>query len=212
MDRRDFLKRLSAATATMGLAACTPSEKTKEIIGTESKKPTGEMTYRTVPTSGDKVSLLGYGCMRLPTVQHGSAREQKDIEIDQEELNAHVDYAIEHGINYFDTSPVYCQGRSEHHMGIALKRIPREKFLIATKLSNFAQEYWSREKSIEMYRNSFKELQVDTIDYMLLHSIGGTSGEYNSTQTFEKRYIENGILDFLLEERAKGKIRHLGFS
>lgn len=212
MDRRDFLKRLSAATATMGLAACTSDEKTKEIIGTESKKPTGEMTYRTVPTSGDKVSLLGYGCMRLPTVQHGSAREQKDIEIDQEELNAHVDYAIAHGINYFDTSPVYCQGRSEHHMGIALKRIPRDKYFIATKLSNFAQEFWSREASIKMYHNSFKELQVDTIDYMLLHSIGGTNGEYNSTQTFEKRYIENGILDFLLEERAKGKIRNLGFS
>ena len=212
MDRRDFLKRLSAATATMGLAACTSDEKTKEIIGTESKKPTGEMTYRTVPTSGDKVSLLGYGCMRLPTVQHGSAREQKDIEIDQEELNAHVDYAIAHGINYFDTSPVYCQGRSEHHMGIALKRIPRDKYFIATKLSNFAQEFWSREASIKMYHNSFKELQVDTIDDMLLHAIGGTNGEYNSTQTFEKRYIENGILDFLLEERAKGKIRNLGFS
>ena len=68
MDRRDFLKRLSAATATMGLAACTPAEKTKEIIGTKSKKPTGEMTYRTVPTSGDKVSLLGYG-LSLKNVQ-----------------------------------------------------------------------------------------------------------------------------------------------
>ena len=57
--------------------------------------------------------------------------------VDQEKVNELVDYAIEHGINYFDTAPVYLQGQSETATGLALKRHPRDKFVIATKMSNF---------------------------------------------------------------------------
>ena len=101
--------------------------------------------------------------MRLPTIAKDSARDSDD-EIDQEMVNRLTDYAIEHGVNYFDTSPAYCKGRSEHAMGIALSRYPRDKYYIATKLSNFSPDTWSREASIAMYNNSLKELQVDYLD------------------------------------------------
>ncbi|MDE6423413.1 MAG: aldo/keto reductase, partial [Muribaculaceae bacterium] len=80
---------------------------------------------------------------------------------------------------------------------------------IATKLSNFSPSTWSREASVNMYHNSLKELQTDHIDYMLLHGIGmGDDG----MDTFNKRYIDNGVLDFLLQEREAGRIKNLGFS
>ena len=208
MNRREFLSRLGAgaAVSAVALSGCTPKGGKQSV--TEGEIPTDQMTYRTNPKTGDKVSILGYGCMRWPTVSNGSARETND-EIDQEAVNRLVDYAIEHGVNYFDTSPAYCKGKSERVTGIALSRHPRNKYFIATKLSNFAPSTWSREASIAMYRNSFKELQTDYIDYLLLHAIGmGNDG----MKEFEERYIDNGILDFLLEERKAGRIRNLGFS
>jgi predicted aldo/keto reductase-like oxidoreductase len=108
-------------------------------------------------------------------------------------------------VNYFDTAPVYVQGQSEKATGIALKRHPREKFFLATKMSNFANS--SFEASVAMYKNSLEQLQVDYIDYYLLHVLGsiGASG-------LEGRFLNNGLLDFLLGEREAGRIRHLGWS
>ena len=204
LSRRDFLKTMGAAgIATAGLSACTNGETT----ATAASEPTGEMTYRTNPSTGDRVSLLGFGMMRLPSVGGRSAREGNE-EIDQEMVNELVDYAIAHGVNYFDTSPAYCRGKSEHATGIALSRHPRDSYFIATKLSNFAPSTWSREASIAMYHNSMKELQVDYLDYLLLHGIGMGGG----MEEFENRYMKNGLLDFLLEERKAGRIRNLGFS
>lgn len=206
ISRRDFLKTMGAATAaTAGLAAC-------GINGNgggkgEGEIPKDQMTYRINPTTGDKVSILGFGMMRLPSKSGRSAREGDDEEIDQELVNELVDYALDHGVNYFDTSPAYCKGMSERSTGIALSRHPRQKYYIATKLSNFAPETWSREASIAMYRNSFSELQTDYIDYMLLHGIG-----MNGMEAFNSRYIDNGVLDFLVSERKAGRIRNLGFS
>ena len=204
ISRRDFFKIAGAAgITTAGIAACDRKEKPSSD-GTEG--PAGEMTYRTNPSTGDKVSLLGFGMMRLPSVGGRSAREGNE-EIDQETVNEMVDYAIAHGVNYFDTSPAYCQGLSERATGIALARHPRDKYFIATKLSNFAPSSWSREASIAMYRNSLKELRTDHIDYLLMHGIG-----MGGMEEYENRYIGNGVLDFLLEEREAGRIRNLGFS
>ena len=94
-------------------------------------------------------------------------------------------------MNYFDTSPAYCKGRSEHATGIALSRYPRDKYFIATKLSNFSLDTWGREASIAMYHNSLKELQVDYLDYMLLHGIG-----MGGMEAMKGRYLDNGILVF----------------
>ncbi len=199
--RRHFLKALGlgALAAGAALSGCKRPE--------EATPARGEMSYRSNPKTGEKVSLLGYGCMRWPTKEGGSGRES-DGELDQEAINALVDAALAGGVNYFDTSPAYCKGASERATGIALARHPRESYFLATKLSNFARETWSREKSLEMYHQSFKELQVDYIDYMLLHAIGMGGG----MQEFEERYLNNGMLDFLLAEREAGRIRNLGFS
>ena len=207
ISRRDFFKLMGAAgMAGAGLAACGANGREGQTSAGEI--PAGQMTYRTNPKTGDKVSLLGFGMMRLPSVGGRSAREGNEA-IDQEMVNRMVDYALEHGVNYFDTSPAYCRGGSERATGMALSRHSREKYFVATKLSNFAPSTWSREASIGMYRNSMKALQVDYIDYYLLHGIGmGTHG----MEEFESRYIKNGVLDFLLEERAAGRIRNLGFS
>lgn len=205
INRRSFFKKLGAGTvASAALVGC--SSKEKENVTALGEIPTDQMTYRVNPKTGDKVSILGYGCMRWPTVEGESARSGNG-EIDQEAVNRLVDYAIEHGVNYFDTSPAYCKGLSERATGIALKRHPRETFYVATKLSNFSPDTWSREASLKMYHNSFKELQVDYIDYMLLHGIG-----MGGMDALKGRYLDNGILDFLLEEREKGNIRNLGFS
>ena len=203
MDRRSFLKYTGAGTAATLVAACTgkkPEQKAAEEYKKQVEPPTGQMTYRK-NRKGEDVSLLGYGMMRLPT------KVDNADEFDQDMINRQVDYAIEHGLNYFDTSPVYCKGLSERCTGIALSRHKRSEYVVATKLSNFNRQFWSKEKSIEMYHNSLKELQVDYIDYYLLHSVGG-----GGMDEFNQRYIDNGIIDYLLKEREAGRIRNLGFS
>lgn len=204
ITRRNFFRIIGTAGAvTAGLTAC--GGRNSNTTGEEI--PTDKMTYRTNPKTGDKVSLLGFGMMRLPSVGGRSAREGNE-EIDQEMVNQLVDYAIAHGVNYFDTSPAYCRGMSEHATGIALSRHPRDTYFIATKLSNFSPASWPLEASKAMYHNSMKELQTDYLDYLLLHGIGMGNG----MEEFEERYMKNGLLDYLVEERKSGRIRNLGFS
>ena len=199
MDRRDFLKTAGAgalAVGTTSLTGCSfSSDKRAEVSGDAS------MQMRTSPKNGEKVSLLGYGCMRWPMKKGEDGKDH----IDQEAVNEMVDYAYRNGVNYYDTSPAYLQGQSEEAAGIALSRYPRESYYIATKLSNFNN--FSREAGLKMYRDSQKALRTDYFDYYLLHAIG-TSG----FEGFEERYINNGLLDFLLDEREAGRIRNLGFS
>ena len=210
MSRRHFLKVAggTAVASSAVLAACNNNDSGNAAIAAEDV-PKDKMTYRTNPNTGDRVSILGYGMMRLPVEGGDSGRENPDAAIDQELVNKEIDFALEHGVNYIDTSPAYCQGRSEKATGIALHRHPRDKYFIATKLSNFDPSTWSLEESQKMFYNSLKELQVDYIDYMLLHGVGmGDDG----VEEFNSRYMDNGLLDWLVEQKEAGKIRNLGFS
>ena len=208
MERRDFIKMTGAAAAAAvatGIAGgCASKVKNsgndKAGSAGDNGMAGGGMTYRTDPKFGEKVSVLGYGCMRWQMTKDENG---KDI-IDQESVNELVDYALARGVNYFDSSPVYLQGQSEAASGLALSRHPRDSYYIATKLSNFSD--WSRENSLLMYRKSFENFRTDHLDYYLLHSIG------RSIEDFENRYVKNGMLDFLLKEREAGRIRHLGYS
>ena len=210
MSRRHFLKVAggTAVASSAVLAACNNNDSGNAAIAAEDV-PKDKMTYRTNPNTGDRVSLLGYGMMRLPVEGGDSGRENPDAAIDQELVNKEIDFALEHGVNYIDTSPAYCQGRSEKATGIALHRHPRNRYFIATKLSNFDPSTWSLEESQKMFYNSLKELQVDYIDYMLLHGVG--MGE-DGVEEFNSRYMDNGLLDWLVEQKEAGKIRNLGFS
>lgn len=214
IDRREFLRRfgLGAAATTAALAGC--DSRKNVVTGDRTSSAgshAGEMTMRTNPRTGDKVSLLGYGCMRWPTrpIPGGEGEE-----IDQDAVNELVDYAIAHGVNYFDTAPPYCRGLSEKATGIALSRHPRDSYFIATKMSNHrlvGQGLSPRQlfdASVEMYRNSFRDLKTDYIDYYLLHVVGIGEG----LPTLMERFFDNGLLDFLLKEREAARIRNLGFS
>lgn len=200
ISRRDFLKFMGAGAA-LSVVGCN-GRGSADSVASDAVDP-GDMTYRMTPSTGDRVSILGYGCMRLPTVKDADGQDV----IDQEEVNRSVDEALKGGVNYFDTSPAYCKGFSERAMGIALSRHPRQSYFIATKLSNFNPSTWPREKSIEMYRNSLRELRTDYIDYMLLHAVG-----QGGMENLHGRYLDNGMLDFLMAEREAGRIRNLGFS
>lgn len=213
MNRRDFLKKLGIGVSASGLAlaGCDSAEKSTISDSKAVREiPDDKMTYRINESTGDRVSLLGYGCMRWPMIPNPNG----DGEIvDQETVNRLVDYAIAHGVNYFDTAPPYIRGLSETATGIALSRHPRDKYFIATKLSNqsFAREGMRGKElfdaSVKMYRKSFKNLQTDYIDYYLLHSIGG-----GGIEVVNQRFFDCGLIDFLLKEREAGRIRNLGFS
>lgn len=195
MNRRDFIKTAGTGAAVLGVAACAPKA-AKSVIEEPQNAPelNGEMAQ-----NYPGVSLLGYGCMRWPQIE---GEDGKKV-IDQEKVNAMVDFAIEHGVNYFDASPTYLGGECETATSIALNRHPREKWLLATKMSNFSN--WTLENSKKMYQESLRIYQTDHIDYYLLHSIGDRKG-------FDTRFGDTGIMPFLLEERKKGNIRNLGFS
>ena len=190
VSRRDFLRRLAmgaGAAVTMSVM-----EPLRVFAQDEKKEATpNRMTYRVQHGSGEQISLLGFGMMRLPD--------------DQEEVNRLVDYAIEHGVNYFDTAPMYMGGRSEVLTGNALSRHPRDKYYVATKMSN--QRIWDFDEAKQMYEQSFQRLKVDYIDYYLLHSVGGKGPD-----EFKERFEDNGVLEFFQQERKAGRIRNLGFS
>ncbi len=196
ISRREFVKRAGVGTAALAaVAACgRGTVRSSDPAGDE-----GGMPMRVNPKDGDAVSLLGYGCMRWPMIKDS---EGKDI-IDQAKVDEMVDYAIAHGVNYFDSSPVYLMGQSEEATGKSLSRYPRSSYYVATKMSNFRD--YSREESLRMYRASFERFRTDYIDYYLLHSL-------SDADAFRTRYVDNGMMDFLLAEREAGRIRNLGFS
>ncbi len=208
INRRDFLKKTGEGAAVAGAvalaASCAPKKTVEMLSGTSDGADaleTGKMELRTNPGNGDKVSLLGYGCMRFTMKKDANG---KDI-IDQDNVNELIDYALAHGVNYFDTSPVYLQGQSEEAVGIALSRHPRNEYFIATKMSNFGSN--DGEFAKKLYHDSLKFLKTDYIDYYLLHSLGGGGAE-----AFQARFVDNGVIDYLLEERKAGRIRQLGLS
>lgn len=225
INRRGFfLKLIGGGTAVTTAALVGYDSVSQKKGGTAiSEVPTDKMTYRTSSTTGDRVSILGYGCMRWPLRQRSDGSGE---EIDQDMVNELVDYAVAHGVNYFDTAPTYVRGMSEEATGIALKRHPRGKFIIATKLSTHrdSREVRSREGSIALYRESVKRLQVDYLDYYLLHGCGvgkpvyltekDMDGTFDSESmlVLRERFFDNGILDFMIAEREAGRIRNLGWS
>lgn len=199
IKRRSFFKMIGTGTAALSsivyARAVTQSPLASSLLPPAPVET--KMTTRLDPVTGKGVSILGYGGMRWPS---------KDQRILQDKVNELIDVAMKNGVNYYDTAPVYHNGQSEKAMGESLRRYPRESYFIATKLSNFNANDWSFERSKAIYDNSFKELGLDYIDFYLLHSVG--PGKEN----FDKRFVNNGMLDFLQKERQEGRIRHLGFS
>ena len=151
------------------------------------------MLYRKVPKTGDELSILGYGCMRLPQAKTGG--------VDVERAIRQIRYAIDHGVNYLDTAPVYHLGKSEQVLSMALESGYRAKVRIATKLPP-----WSVRERADMDRilaTQLQTLHTDHIDYYLLHSLADKSWV---------KLRDLGVLGFLDAAKKDGRIRNAGFS
>ncbi|MDD1701677.1 MAG: aldo/keto reductase [Methanoregula sp.] len=150
------------------------------------------MLYRTVPKTGDRLSILGFGCMRFPSKKRG---------IDEDRAIRQIRHAIDSGVTYFDTAPAYHFGKSEQILGKALKDGYREKVKIATKLPHW--EVRERSDMDRILNRQLATLGTDHIDYYLLHSLAKESWE---------KMKNLGVLEFLDRAKASGTIKNAGFS
>ena len=144
-----------------------------------------------------RLSALGLGAMRLPVL------EGNDAQIDEPAAQEMVDYAMEHGINYYDTAWGYHSGQSELALGRALARYPRESFYLATKFPGYDLNNMGRVE--EIFEAQLKKCQVDYFDFYLFHNVC----EMNIDAYLDPQY---GIDAYLTAQKANGRIRHLGFS
>ncbi len=150
------------------------------------------MNKRTFENLGVQSSLLGFGCMRFPTV---------DGKIDEVESQKMLDKAMDAGVTYYDTAYPYHGGESESFLGKALKKYDRESFLLATKLPMW--DVNSIEDAERIFNEQLQRLDVDYVDFYLLHAVDMEKW---------KKILEIGILDFCDKLKAEGKIRYFGLS
>jgi len=150
------------------------------------------MLYRTMPKNGDKLSILGFGCMRLPML---------DGAIDDARAIAQVRSAIDQGVNYIDTAWPYHGGESEPFVGRALRDGYRDRVKLATKLPSWMIK---KREDMDRYLNAqLKRLETDRIDYYLVHSLDGELWD---------KLLGLGILEFLDTAKRDGRIVNAGFS
>ena len=152
------------------------------------------MQYRTMPKSADKLSVLGYGCMRFP---------MKGSSIDAQEAKKQVMHAIENGVNYLDTAWPYHKGESESFLGehILSDKAVREKVYVATKMPCFTIS--KAEKFDEIFNKQLSKLKIDYVDYYLLHSLSGSTWQ---------KMLSLGITEWMNKVKKEGKVRYMGFS
>ena len=146
---------------------------------------------------GMKLSALGFGAMRLPVV------DGDDTKIDQAAVDEMVDYALEQGVNYFDTAWGYHGGNSEIAMGAALARHPRDSFYLATKFPGY--DLSNMDKVEEIFEKQLEKTGAGYFDFYLIHNVC----EMNIDEYLN---LDHGIVAYLLKQKEAGRIRHLGFS
>lgn len=144
-----------------------------------------------------KLSALGLGAMRLPVIGGD------DSKIDETAAEKMVDYAMEHGINYYDTAWGYHGGQSELVIGWALNRYPRESYYLATKFPGY--DLSNMDKVEEIFEKQLKKCGVEYFDFYLFHNVC----EMNIDAYLDDKY---GIYRYLMKQKRAGRIRHLGFS
>ena len=146
---------------------------------------------------GKKISALGFGTMRFPTIDGDVSK------IDEEKTFEMFDYAISNGVNYFDTAWGYHNGMSEIVVGNALSRYPRDKFYLASKFPGYDVNNFGKTK--EIFEKQLEKCRVDYFDFYLIHNVC----EKNIEKYLDESY---GTVDYLLEQKKNGRIKHLGFS
>ncbi|HVP09925.1 MAG TPA: aldo/keto reductase [Phycisphaerae bacterium] len=150
------------------------------------------MQYRRMPKNGDQLSILGFGCMRLPV---------KGNKVDRPRTISQIRYAIDHGVNYVDTAWPYHAGESEVVLGKALQGGYRDRVKLATKLPSWLVK--SREDMDRYLAAQLERLGAARIDYYLIHSLNGTTWD---------KLAKLGVLDFLDHAQKDDRIVNAGFS
>lgn len=150
---------------------------------------------------GHLISIVGLGGVRIP-VKSGKLGSQQDP-IDYELSSKLIDYAIRHGINFFDSGYIYHSGDSEKFYGHALSKHPRESFHFATKAPPWNIATLADAKRI--FEEQLARCRMSYLDCYELHSLG-------REEDYERTFLKTGVLDYYKEQKAKGRIRHLGFS
>lgn len=145
-----------------------------------------------------QLSSLGMGAMRLPVI------DGDDSKIDIDETKRMVDYAVEHGVNYFDTAWGYHNGMSEPVMGEVLAAYPRESFYLATKFPGY--DLSNMPKVREIFAQQLQRCRVDYFDFYLMHNVC----EMNIDAYFDDE--KYGVYSYLIGQKEQGRIKHLGFS
>ena len=146
---------------------------------------------------GLKLSALGMGTMRLPVLAEDDSR------VDETAAKEMLDYCMAHGVNYYDTAWGYHGGNSERVMGKLLRAYPRERFYLASKFPGY--DLRNMGKAEEIFEEQLKKCQVDYFDFYLFHNVC----EMNIDAYLDPQY---GTYDYLMEQKRRGRIRHLGFS
>lgn len=154
------------------------------------------MDKRSFGNNLEQISLLGFGCMRLPLQPDNKG-------IDRKAARKMLEYAYEQGVNYFDTAWGYLNGKSEAFVGSVLKKFPRESFYLASKMPGWLLK--DLPESEELFAAQLKRCQVEYFDYYLLHSL-------TTKEEFDRLYLNEKVLDYLHREKKGGRIRKLGFS
>ena len=144
-----------------------------------------------------KLSALGLGAMRLPVI------DGDDAKVDEETAERMVDYAMENGVNYYDTAWGYHAGNSELVLGKALKKYPRENYYLADKFPGY--DLANMDKVEEIFEEQLKRCGVEYFDFYLFHNVC----EMNIDAYLDPKF---GIYDYLIKQKQNGRIRHLGFS
>ena len=144
-----------------------------------------------------ELSALGMGAMRLPVLDGDDGR------IDEPAAQKMVDYAMEQGVNYYDTAWGYHDGHSEEVMGRALGKYPRQQYYLATKFPGYDLSNMGRVE--EIFEKQLLKCGVDYFDFYLFHNVC----EMNINEYLDEKYR---IHAYLMEQKKKGRIRHLGFS
>ena len=147
-----------------------------------------------------KLSALGFGSMRLPLLPGGG-----DEDVDQAAVDRMVDTAMARGANYFDTAYGYHGGKSEVVMGKALSRYPRESFFLADKFPGYDVDNIRADKVEAIFEEQLRRCGVEYFDFYLFHNVY----ERNVEPYLDP---ENRVVEYLLEQKRNGRIRHLGFS
>ena len=153
------------------------------------------MIYREF--QGKQLSMLGLGAMRLPLCSNN------DADIDVKKTKEMVAYAMEHGINYYDTAWGYHNGQSEIVIGEILNAYPRDSYYLASKFPGY--DISNMDKVEEIFEKQLEKTKKEYFDFYLFHNVC----EINIDEYLDERY---GIFEYLLKQKENGRIRHLGFS